>query len=253
MRPPSFQPSTLRQTLLRNHIATLPELKRALGTSVDVTVFRKLKELGYLTSYSHRGRYYSLPEIAQFDADGLWSYRSVWFARHGTLMATAEAFVDRSVKGYFAEELAQTLRVEVQDALRQLVQRRRITRQEFSGLYLYTSADAATRHHQLLTRRTAQAVPTIADATALQVSPDELKAAIILFYSLLDEKQRRLYAGLESLKLGRGGDRLLAEFLGLDTHTVARGREQLVTQDVEVDRVRRGGGGRKPVEKKRLK
>ncbi|MDT5026431.1 MAG: hypothetical protein QOE61_2857, partial [Micromonosporaceae bacterium] len=27
--------------------------------------------------------------------------------------------------------------------------------------------------------------------------PDELKAAIILFYSLLDERQRRLYAGLE--------------------------------------------------------
>ena len=37
--------------------------------------------------------------------------------------------------------------------------------------------------------------------------PDELKAAIILFFSVLDEQQRRLYAGLESLTLGHGGDR----------------------------------------------
>ena len=36
----------------------------------------------------------------------------------------------------------------------------------------------------------------------------ELQAAIILFFSVLDEKQRRLYAGLESQKFGHGGDRL---------------------------------------------
>jgi hypothetical protein len=39
-----------------------------------------------------------------------------------------------------------------------------------------------------------------------EVSPDELKAAIILFYGLLDEQQRRLFAGLESIRLGHGGD-----------------------------------------------
>src|SRR6266481_1639342 len=63
---------------------------------------------------------------------------------------------------------------------------------------------------------------------ALQVSPDELKAAILLFHSLLDEQQRRLFAGLESMKLGHGGDTVLAEFAGLDPHTVARGRQQLL-------------------------
>ena len=43
--------------------------------------------------------------------------------------------------------------------------------------------------------------------------PAEWKAAIVLFCSLPDEKQRRLYAGLESLKLGYGGDQRLAEFI----------------------------------------
>jgi len=82
---------------------------------------------------------------------------------------------------------------------------------------------------------------------------DELRAAIILFSSLLDEQQRRLYAGLESFKLGRGGDDRIAEFLQLNPHTVAKGRRQLLARDVEVDRIRKVGGGRKPVEKKRPK
>ncbi len=83
--------------------------------------------------------------------------------------------------------------------------------------------------------------------------PDELRAAIVLFFSLLDEKQRRLYAGLEALKTGRGGDAQIADLLGLDVGTVARGRQDLLQQDVEVERVRRTGGGRKSLEKKRRK
>ena len=251
MRPPAFSSATLRNLLLRDKIATLPDLKRALGTEVDLTVFRKLKDLDYLTSYSHRGRFYTLGEIARFRADDLWSHHPAWFSRYGTLLATAEAFVNRSAAGIFAEELTQGLHVEVQDALRQLVQENRIVRELVSGLFLYTSIDPAIRQRQRLTRRTSQAVPTVLDASRLEVSPDEMKAAIILFYSLLDEQQRRLYAGLESLKLGHGGDTVLAEFLGLDPHTVARGRQQLMDQDVEVGRVRKSGGGRKPLEKKR--
>ena len=120
MRPLSFRSDELRSLLLRSKIATLDELKQALGTSVDVTVFRKLKPLDYLTSYSHRGRYYTLREIARFDEKGLWSQADVWFSQFGTLLATAESFVNRSPRGYFADELARALHVDVQDALHQL-------------------------------------------------------------------------------------------------------------------------------------
>jgi len=253
MRPLSFHSDALRSLLLRNQIATLDELKQALGTPVDVTVFRKLKPLDCLTSYSHRGRYYTLREIARFDDHGLWSQAEVWFSRFGTLLATAEAFVHRSPRGYYAHELAPALHVKVQDALHQLTQQERIARQIVSGRYLYTAVDQAVQRRQLLARCTVEFLPTVADASVLDVSPEEVKAAILLFYSLLDEQQRRLYAGLESLQLGRGGDRQLADFLDLDPHTVARGRQQLLTQDVEVDRARKAGGGRKRVEKKRPK
>jgi hypothetical protein len=82
------------------------------------------------------------------------------------------------------------------------------------------------------------------------VISDDLQAAILLLFSLLDEKQRRLFAGLESQKFGHGGDRKIAALLDLDVHTVARGRRELFSGQVESDGVRDPGGGRPAVEKK---
>ncbi len=164
---------------------------------------------------------------------------------------TIEALVNQSPRGCFADELADTLHAEVQDPLHDLVRAGRLRRSEVTGRFLYTSVESRQARDQLRTRKTAQSVPLVADASALQISPEELKAAILLFYSLLDEQQRRLFAGLESIKLGHGGDRIVAEFLTLDPHTVARGRQQLLDHKVTLGRTRHSGGGRKPVEKKR--
>lgn len=252
MRLPAFDSTLLRQHLQHHKIATLSELKTTLGTSADLTVFRKLKPLGYRSSYTHRGRYYTLDSIARFDDDGLWSHQGVWFSRHGSLLNTAEHFVTHSAQGFFAHELADSLHVEVQDALLQLVQCERLRRTDTAGLYLYTAPDPFTHRLQFARRRTARAVPLAVNAGALQVSPSELQASIALFYSLLDEQQRRLFAGLESIRLGHGGDTLLADFLGLDAHTVARGRQQLLDHDIAgAGRTRRQGGGRIRTEKKR--
>lgn len=238
MRPTTFDSSVLRQHLLRHKIAELPELKRVLGTDTAVTVFRKLKQLGYLASYTHRGRFYTLPEIARFDDRGLWSREAVWFSRYGTLLSTVEAFVLGSSNGYYAHELADVLHAEVQEPLRHLVQQGRLSRTEIDGQFVYTAIDSTDG-------------PLAVHSVALQVSPDELKAAIVLFYGLLDEQQRRLFAGLESIRVGHGGDTLLGDFLGLDAHTVARGRQQLLDQDVVNAGTRRKGGGRQSTKKKR--
>jgi hypothetical protein len=250
MRPTSFNSATLRAHLRKHKIADLPQLKRVLGTATSLTVFRKLKPLHPITSYTHRGRFYTLAEIANFDERGLWSHQAVWFSRHGTLLATVEATVNSSPNGFYARELADLLHAEVHEPLRHLVQQQRLSRIEVDGQFLYTAIDSADRRRQTLSRQSAQTVPLAVRADALQVSPHELKAAILLFHALLDEQQRRLFAGLESMRLGHGGDQLVAGFLGLDAHTVARGRQQLLDQDVVSDRTRRIGGGRPPQEKK---
>jgi hypothetical protein len=244
----------LRELLLDRKIATMAELKAALGTNVDVTVFRKLHELSYHSSYSHRGKFYTLDEIARFDELGLWSFRAVWFSEYGTLLRTCEVLVNQAEAGYATDELENLLHVGVKDPLRKLALEERIHREKLAGRFVYFAADRATRREQLRARHVWDAQPQErALGAGLRVIPDELKAAIILFFSILDERQRRLYAGLESLKLGHGGDRRIADLLGLDPSTVARGRRQLLSQDVERERVRKQGGGRKPLEKKRRK
>jgi len=208
-----------------------------------MTVFRKLATLDYLTSYSQRGRFYTLRSIPRFDAQGLWLARGAWFSRHGTLVHAAEAAVTQAPAGYVASELEAVLHVPVKDVLLQLAQAARIARGDFHGLYLYTARDRIRRQEQRAAR---QALWEEVDK-----EPDQQRAAMVLFYSLLNEQQRRLYAGLESLKQGHGGDRQLAQILGLDEETVARGRQQLLEAKVQRDRVRQPGGGRPRVEKKR--
>ena len=116
-----------------------------------------------------------------------------------------------------------------------------------------SSPVASRRRHQLAARKVHEADLESFGAlgAGVRVLTEELKAAVVLFYSLLDEKQRRLYAGLESLKVGHGGDQRIADLLGLAPSTIARGRKQLLDRDIDIDRVRRKGGGRKALKKKR--
>ncbi len=249
-----FPADALKKLLKGRKIATMAELKNALGTAVDVTVFRKLKELSYRTSYSHRGSYYTLDDTPRFDELGLWSFRSVWFSRYGTLLTTAEALVEASEAGYYVDELESVLHVTTRDALRKLVQDERLSREKVLGRFLHLSSDISVRKRQLAARHVhLTEVSSFSLGAGIRVLPEELKAAIVLFYSLLDEKQRRLYAGLESLKIGHGGDQQIAELLGMNRGTVAEGRRALLDRDVEIDRARRKGGGRKPLEKERRK
>ncbi len=252
MGPSLRSTEALRRLLRTRSIATLPEVTAALGAPSERTVFRTLKQLGSRTSYSHRGAYYTLADVAAFDAQGLWSHRSVWFSRYGTLLATSQAFVEAAAAGYFVDELDHLVHVATKDALRKLVREHHLTRAPIGGRYLYCASNPARSRQQSMARgvQLAQRTPGGPFSPPALV-PDELKAALVLFVSLLDEQHRRLYAGLEALKLGPGGDRRIADLLGLDPGTVARGRRELLGRDVEVERVRRLGGGRKTVEKKR--
>lgn len=233
-------PTERLETLLHDQkVATMPQLKAALGTPVTQTVLRKLVPLGYRTSYSHGGTYYTLDSLARFDALGLWSYRDIHFSRYGTLLSTAEALVTQAPAGYQVPELEAVVHISAKDALRHLVQAGQLFRREWEGRYLYCALDRTRRQEQWAAR---QAQPN---------KGDDLQAAKALFYSLLDEQQRRLYAGLESLQYGYGGHEHTARCFGLDVDTVARGERELRSGQVLRGRVRQKGGGRPAVEKKR--
>ncbi len=240
----------IQETLKENKIATLDQIKASIDSSSTMTVFRRLKEIGYLSSYSHRGKYYTLYDQVIFNELGLWSFKSVWFSKYGNLMVTAKQFITNSKSGYTANELEKILNVELKHTLLKLFNENKIYRKKLSGVYIYFSQEREKQKQQIAFRIAAKPAISIIESMEINEPYHELNAAIIIFFSLLDEKQRRLYAGLESFKIGHGGDTKIANLLGLDAHTVSKGRRELFGGDIDTQRTRGKGAGRKRVEKK---
>ena len=154
MRPETYGPQVLANLLRREKVASMPQMKKALGTTSQSTVVRKLNALGYLTSYSHRGKYYTLKTLPRFDSEGLWTHENIWFSRFGTLMSTAETFVRESEGGYFVRELDNVLHVSTKKALQRLVVEKKLSREKVSGWYVYCAIDSSTRREQFRARNT---------------------------------------------------------------------------------------------------
>jgi hypothetical protein len=248
MRTAEFDATELQQLLQRQRVCTFEQLAGALGTQSRMTVFRKLAGLPYLTSYSHRGKYYTLRTTCRFDASGLWSHRGIWFSTEGTVLHTSKRFVERAPAGYSAQELDNALHVQTRQSLLHLLRRHLVDREKLGGTFVYLALESAQRRRQITARGGIARVAV--GGVSEEVLAHEVKAAIILFFSLLDERQRRLFAGLEALKMGRGGDAHVAALLGTDPHTVAKGRIELLGEDIDPTRMRKPGGGRVAAEKK---
>ncbi len=67
MRKPNPNLARLKLEFHSNSILTITEIKQILGTNVNMTAYRILSRFSYISSYSHSGRYYTMPEIAQFN------------------------------------------------------------------------------------------------------------------------------------------------------------------------------------------
>lgn len=236
--------------ILSKRIVTFKELQEFIGNTSRMTIIRRLRELSYLSSYSHTGKYYTLGSIPEFSEEGLWDYKSVYFSRFDTLINTCHNFANNSESGYSVKELQDILHVDVKLSLIELQKRGKLYREKCRGGYVYFNKHFPRRKQQLIIRHS-QNEATVLNIGKLSshVITDELKAAIILFYSILDEKQRRLYAGLESLKIGHGGDNLISQLLKTDPETVSKGRKELISGHFEKDRVRKQGAGRPEIKK----
>ena len=143
----------LRALFKKNQLVMLPDIYTALGTTSRMSAFRRLRELDYLSSFSHVGRYYTLPSAANFGPQGLWFYGEVGFSRFGNLKATVIQLVDQSIAGKTHEELERQLRVRVHNTLLGLVRSGKLTRKTFDGVFVYLSIRADKMRQQLTYRR----------------------------------------------------------------------------------------------------
>lgn len=228
-------------------ILDLPALKDIIGSRSRMTVFRKLKAIGYYTSYSHDGKFYTLHSIPCFDCYGLWHYRGVHFSRYGNLIETLVEMVKEAEAGYFASELERLLFVFVHNALGKLFVSGRLWREQIGNQYLYLSLSGSS--YQLAERKRRITLSAGKEVEIVGLATEEFGDQINLFLSVLNEKQRRLYVGLESLKYGHGGDVRMARTTGVNVKTIARGRRELMSRSIDMTRIRRQGAGRPPLKK----
>lgn len=117
---------TLRELFLKKKVLTIKEVICAIQTTTGVTAYKYMKKLGYLSSYSHAGKYYTLSNIPEFNEDGLWFFGDIGFSKHGTLMKTIVHLINNSKTGKTNSDLEQQQRVYVQNALLTLVKSEKI-------------------------------------------------------------------------------------------------------------------------------
>lgn len=130
------------------------------------------------TAY-HARQYYTLADIPQFDADGLWLYADVGFSQHGTLKDTVPALVDRSQAGLFHRDLQVRLQVRVHNTLLDLVQTKRLARETIASEYVYVSGNSARAKAQLARRRECSPVPAICPASPAPILVIEILLEVI--------------------------------------------------------------------------
>ena len=89
-------------------------------------------------------------------------------------------------------------------------------------------------------------MPQRANHSTVQ-SEEALAAKFAALLPHLDERQRRLLMGAEARFLGHGGIKLVTRAAGVSAVTVSRGIDELEAGGEPLGRIRKPGGGRKPV------
>ena len=133
-------------------VLDMPQVYSTLSTMSRTTGFRYLRELHHLTSYTHNGKYYTLPGIAQFDSNGFWYFEDVGFSVHGTLIDTVHQTIIQSVAGKFNSELEKHCGAKVQTILRTLLNSKRIARVRLEKRYLYVNVNPRAGNCQIRKR-----------------------------------------------------------------------------------------------------
>ena len=175
----------LRKMARRRSVFDLEALYDAFETRSRMTVFRRLRDVGYRSSFSHGGRYYTLRDIPVFDDQGLWFHRDIGFSLAGTLKQTTVEQVEHTPEGRTHDELQGLLRVRVHNTLLGLVRQGRIGRKRIERVFLYVSADPERAAQQVTERQELSAslakmlrVPT--DEEVVEVLVEALRTAPVI-------------------------------------------------------------------------
>lgn len=134
-------------------VQTIDKLLDTCGCSLR-TLRRKIKADGLICSYNKNSIFYTLPEFAKFDHDGIWHHGETSFSRWGNLFETMVHLIDQSQMGFTSGEIKSILMIRVYDPLRVLFQKNRIQKTTIQKQNIYISVREDIARKQINERNT---------------------------------------------------------------------------------------------------
>ncbi len=126
-------------------IATIKDIMLLINAKNNMGVYRRLKEIDYVSSFSNSGMYYTLKTVTDFNSSGLSFINEVGFSLYGNLKQTLIHLIEESESGKTHQELEIQLKINLKNslhnALLDLVRSKKISRiaPSNSHVYLYVS------------------------------------------------------------------------------------------------------------------
>ena len=160
------------KVIRRRKVVTVSDTADLLQASLR-TARRVLSQCNAYRSYNENGRYYVLPQVAHFDGDGLWRYRTIGFSKYGNLTQTLLGLVHKSSAGLGAAELGDLLGMQPHGFLSLFREHPALRREKHQGRFVYFSADEARYAEQSMLRQNSVRrgeLPGDAEAVAILVA-----------------------------------------------------------------------------------
>jgi hypothetical protein len=152
MRPVTFSKEKILESFYQQKVLTKEQVLKISGCS-NMTAWRMLKTLGYISSYNFNAKYYTLADIPVFDDHGLWSHKNARFSRYGSLTKTLISLINSSSSGMEINALQETLGVYVSPVLTNLFHQDKLYREKIGTRFVYFGKEEKTCQAQLNKRR----------------------------------------------------------------------------------------------------
>jgi len=121
--------------------------ERFPGRSVP-SFHRDLAKLKCITSYTDNSRYYTLPDIPDYNEHGLWRHGSIMFSINSTAKETVRKLICESSSGLSHAELQGILGIRLYNPLKALVQEEAITSVTDGNKLVFFSGNEAISERQ---------------------------------------------------------------------------------------------------------
>jgi hypothetical protein len=180
--------------------SALNDLSTSLNYS-NRSTHRLLKSIGYYSSFTHNGKWYTLESIPVFDHNGLWFHQSFGFSLYRDLNTTINHLIDSSSAGLTATYLSTTLSTQCPPILNRLYKTNKIDRVKINRGYIYLSIDRTIKERQIacIEKTHSLQLPSEADTITILVefirNPNRSFEELALYLN-----QERVFCSADTIK-----------------------------------------------------